>query len=251
MSFDETDLIERLHAVAEGFEMPPTPMADDVGRGRRRMRRNRVLVAGATAAVVAFIAVGGGLAAGTLGGSDRLSPIGEPTTPSPSPTMAQQSAEPSPGSDEFIENELRKILTQVPNWTISNNDPTDIRPCAGDWAKDDTGGGGGNVILRAENESPYVMVAVAGFPSRPHASDAAASLVENLASCTFTAWRTQPIARTGAVLASSADGVVWIQQKGAMVETLQAPTTDGPPPLDLQIEVAEWMVADMIHSQQD
>ena len=51
MSMNDSDLIERLHAVARGFQMPFTPPADDVSRGRRRVRRNRGLAA----------AVGGGL----------------------------------------------------------------------------------------------------------------------------------------------------------------------------------------------
>jgi hypothetical protein len=82
-----------------------------------------------------------------------------------------------------------------------------------------------------------------GFPTEAQASEAAARFVENLESCTATAWRTQPIAQTGAVLASSADAVAWIQRTGDTVDVLQAPTADGPPPLRVQVEVAEWMVA--------
>ena len=64
MSFDENDLIERLHAVADEFEMRAAPPADDMRRGRRRVRRNRGLVAGAAAAALAVVigtaaAVGG------------------------------------------------------------------------------------------------------------------------------------------------------------------------------------------------
>jgi hypothetical protein len=55
MTYDETDLVERLHAVASGFEMPPAPLADDVRRGRRRVRRNRTVVMGAAAAAMALI----------------------------------------------------------------------------------------------------------------------------------------------------------------------------------------------------
>ena len=67
MSSDETDLIERLHAVARGFEMPAAPPGDDVHRGRRRVRRTRALVAGAAAAVVVVVL---GVSA-ALGGQDR------------------------------------------------------------------------------------------------------------------------------------------------------------------------------------
>ena len=97
----------------------------------------------------------------------------------------------------------------------------------------------------------YLFAEVAGqtilgtiyFPSETHASDAAAKLIEDLESCTATAWATQPIAQTGAVLASSADAVAWIQHTGADVMVLLVPTTDGPPPAGIQVEVTEWMVA--------
>ena len=76
MSINDSDLIERLHAVAEGFEMPRTPPADDVSRGRRRVRRNRGLVAGAAAAAVAIVI---SLTA-TLAGQDRADtdPVEQP-----------------------------------------------------------------------------------------------------------------------------------------------------------------------------
>ena len=81
------------------------------------------------------------------------------------------------------------------------------------------------------------------FPSEARASQAAARLVENLESCTATAWRTHPIARTDAVLASYADAVTWIQQTGDHVDVLQVPTADGPPPPGVQVEVATLMAA--------
>ena len=80
MSFDETDLIERLQAVAEGFEMAPASLADDVRRGRRRVRRNRGLVMGAlVAAVVVIVGVATALRGGPDGGSDRLEPVETPS----------------------------------------------------------------------------------------------------------------------------------------------------------------------------
>ena len=57
MSSHENNLVERLHAVAEGFEMPAAPLADDVRRGRRRVRRTRGLVAGVAAAMVTVVLV--------------------------------------------------------------------------------------------------------------------------------------------------------------------------------------------------
>lgn len=55
MSIDDSDLIGRLHAVAEAFEMPPSTPTEDVWRGRRRVRRNRGLLAGAAVAAVAAV----------------------------------------------------------------------------------------------------------------------------------------------------------------------------------------------------
>jgi len=75
MSFDETDVIERLQAVADEFEMPRTALADDVRRGRRRVRRNRGLVAGGAAAAMAVV-LGVTAVTGQHGsGSDGLEPI--------------------------------------------------------------------------------------------------------------------------------------------------------------------------------
>lgn len=74
MSFDETDLIERLHAVAETFDMPPAAPADDIHRGRRRVRRNRGLAVSTAAAAVAIV-LG---AATTVGGADRRSEDQDP-----------------------------------------------------------------------------------------------------------------------------------------------------------------------------
>jgi len=68
---------------------------------------------------------------------------------------------------------------------------------------------------------------------------------------TATAWRAQPIARTGAVLASSTTGVAWIQQTGDHVDVLQVATTDGPPPVGVHVEVSEWMVAYRTWQEQD
>ena len=214
--------------------------------------RRKVGAAVAAVAAVAVIAAGSAVAAGTLGGSDQFSPIGEPTTPSP--TTVQESAEPSPTSHEALARELEPILAQAPNWAINHVRPDDYdkafeSSCSGD--ADELSllvrskGAERRTLFYAELSTrlSYTGVFDVGFSSEAHASDAAARLVENLESCTITAWRTEPIAQTGAVLASSADGVAWIQQKGANVGVLQVPTTDGPPPVGVQVEVAEWLVA--------
>jgi hypothetical protein len=200
------------------------PGASAAIKQAHRQRAKVAAAAVAAVAAVAFIAVGGGLAAGALDGSDRPSPIGEPTTPSP--TTALESDEPR---------DLGDIVLDVPGWTlateqVSVDDSAFTGTCAGDWGKSATGGGSaGGDFFR--------------FPTATQASDAADRLVENLESCATTAWRTQPIAETGTVLATSAHAVVWIQQNGDKVDVLQLDTADGPPPLDVQVEVAEWVAA--------
>ena len=59
------------------------------------------------------------------------------------------------------------------------------------------------------------------------------TLAENLTSCNKTAWRTRPIAQTGAILATSRGAVARIVQKDTFVRVYQVPTTDGPPPVDV------------------
>lgn len=54
MSSNDIDLSERLHAMAQAFEMPAGAPDDDVRRGRRRVRRNRGVVVAAAAGVVAL-----------------------------------------------------------------------------------------------------------------------------------------------------------------------------------------------------
>ena len=48
-------LEERLHALARGVSVPLVPTEDDVRRGRRRLFRMRVAMAGATTAAVAVV----------------------------------------------------------------------------------------------------------------------------------------------------------------------------------------------------
>ena len=239
---DLNQLLDTLVAdVSTGTRAPGAPAAI-----KQAHRRGRTIAATAAAAVAA-IAVGGGLAAGTLGGSGRISPVEEPEpASSESPVVVEEGPEASPGSDEFLRTELGETLTQVPDWAVTDIDPTILHPCGGDggdWTSGATGGSGGDIDMGTPGESTAVWADELGFPSAARASDAAALLVENLASCTAIAWQTQPIAETGAVLASSATGVIWIQQKGATVATLQVPTIDGPPPLDVQVQVADLIRA--------
>jgi hypothetical protein len=47
------------------------------------------------------------------------------------------------------------------------------------------------------------------------------------------------------VLASSVNGLMWIQQNGKELSTLTAVTNDGPPPLAIQIKIADLMASDL------
>ena len=209
-------------------------------RATRRGRRRVVMVA--TAGAVAFIAVGGGLSAGSLGSSDQLLWVGEPPVSSSESPPVQESAEPPDSLDAFG-TELDAILEQVPSWAITDDYPSGYDyafngRCSGNWGEGATGGGDGGVPGRSAAGMGHL-----GFLTVAQASDAAARFVENLTSCTATEWRTQPIPRTGAVLASSPGAVAWIQRTGDTVDVLQVRTNHGPPPFGVQVEVAEWMVA--------
>jgi Tol biopolymer transport system component len=81
MSSHETDVIERIHALAETFEMPPTPAADDVRRGRRRLHRNR----GIAASIAAVIVAAASATIVAVGGRDGTPQPAPPVPPSPPP----------------------------------------------------------------------------------------------------------------------------------------------------------------------
>ena len=212
----------------------------------KHARRRRAIVATVAVAVVAIVAVGGAVVAGDLGGRGQPSPIGVPTAPS-SESPAQQSGTP-PASLDALSAQLDALLEHVPGWAISSihgqafPDGYDYAfngPCAGRWGDRARGGSDGGI------GGPATRAGIGHhrFASSAQASHAVAAFVHNLASCTRTAWRTQPIDRPGAVLASSPDAVTWIQQTGADVWVLQVPTNDGPPPVGVQVQVAEWMVS--------
>ena len=214
----------------------PAPDFGELRHRATRRGRRRIAVVAAAAAVV-LVAVSGAVATGTLRSSDQPAPIGEPTTPSP--TTVRESTEPTPTTVWGLSAQLDAMVAGVPGWSLADNYPIDHDyafngPCSGDWggAKSASDGGIGPAGIGTHR-----------YPSKERASDAAARFVGALESCTATAWRTQPIAQTGAVLASSADAVAWIQQTRDRVRVLQMPTTDGPPPPEVQVEVAEWMVA--------
>lgn len=205
----------------------------------KQANRRRVKVA-AAAGVVAVVAVGGGLAAGNLGGSDEAVPIVQPTT-TPSTTQHESNGTTDPPGSLYTQmSQLEEILTTVPGWDVDEERdyPADYDyafngPCSRgieDWGAGAQSGADGGIGML-------------GFATKPQAEEAAATLVDNLKSCTTTVWRTQPISRTGAVLAYSADAVTWIRQVEESVYVVQRRSTDGPPPLDVQVEVVAWVDA--------
>lgn len=203
----------------------------------RQAKRRQTTAAAAAALVV--VAVAGGLATLTAGDGDRVSLIDEPAAPSTASPTAQESVAGRALSAESFRNRVGQTLSGVPGWAVSDSDPTMLDPCGGRWASTGGGGSGGNFDIPGTDARRQVWSESIGFPSDAQAADAVAALAGNLASCTTLAWRIQPIAQTGALLASSPLGVVWIRQQGAAVATLQAPTADGPPPLSVQVGIAE------------
>jgi hypothetical protein len=205
-------------------------------RAVRRGRRRVALVV--TTSLVALGAASGVLATGTLRGSEEPAPVGEPTTPSP--TTVEESIAPAPTTLGSLADRLDVLLAQAPGWSVTNTLPADYDyafngPCSGDWRTDSMSGGDGGIGGAAG-------IGGAGFASKARASAAVNRFVDQLESCAVTDWQTRPIAQTGAVLAVSPNGVAWIQQLGRDVRVLQVPTTDGPPPEEIQAQVAEWIV---------
>ena len=179
-------------------------------RATRRGRRRIAMAAAATAAVriAGIVAVADG---DTSGAATSLRRSGNPRRPRPVATV-RESAEPTPTTVWGLSAQLDAIVAQVPGWSIADTLPPTTThdyafngPCSGRLGK-------GAEIGQLTGASARPASARMRFPSEARASDAAARFVENLESCTATAWRTQPIAQTGAVLASSADAVAWIQQ---------------------------------------
>ncbi|MEA2432742.1 MAG: hypothetical protein QOG54_199 [Actinomycetota bacterium] len=203
------------------------------------MLRRMVTVAGvATLAVLAVVFVRADVFEGDLFEGQRQQVGGSPTA-SPEP--------PAELGDAAIGERyrtLRKTLTSVPGWAIDADNVDDaalLRRCGGDYL-DGAGGAGHNLGLSVNpGDPPPVAVGteLEGFNSPAQASDAVDRLIGNLTSCKAESWGSHPIGQTGAELAFSDAGVVWIHQRGTSVATLEVATTDGPPPLAVQVEVAD------------
>jgi hypothetical protein len=76
---NEQDLLSRLVDYHDHIAAPPVPVTEDLHRGRRRVRRNRGLLAGGVALGIASVVVGASLFTGDRS-ADRPQPVG----PSPS-----------------------------------------------------------------------------------------------------------------------------------------------------------------------
>lgn len=213
-----------------------------------RRRRKVVAVVGGVAAV-AVIAAGSALAAGILGGSERRSSLAAPPTAAPEPPAGQEVA--AAAIERY--QALHKTLTTVPGWaitdealsgplTVPDRSLTVLNRCGGAWTDGRGGVGSGNYLgLFIPPGGLPVQWDERNFGIPAGAPEAMDRLIGNLASCTAESWRTQPIGQTGAVLAFTEAGVVWILHKNAHVSMLHVPTTDGPPPLAVQVEVADQM----------
>ena len=235
----DQDVITRLVELHDHIHAPATPVGEDALRGERLVRRRRtVSVAAVAAAVVLTVGLG---QTSLLDGSSELQPAPAPSSPAPS-----DSVEPLRIAGDPFATEFNKIVAQVPDWSIADiQEMFTNKPCAGNWSSAAQGGSGGNFDVRINGVPGQVWHDVRGFPSAAQASAAVDRLVKNLASCKEVAWQTQSIAQTGAVLASSAQGLMWIQQNGKGLSTLNAVTNDGPPPLATQAKVADLMLADL------
>jgi len=97
----ERRLEERLRDLAGGLMPPVVPPADDVRRGRRRLRRVRVAMAGATSAAVVVVVGLAGLTTGNptateIAPASRLPSV--PQTPAASPSAPAESGVAGPAS---------------------------------------------------------------------------------------------------------------------------------------------------------
>jgi hypothetical protein len=86
-------LEEKLHALARGVSVPLVPTEDDVRRGRRRLFRMRVAMAGATTAALAVVL---GVTSLTAGDPKATEP--PPVTQPPSTVTSTPNSSPSAGS---------------------------------------------------------------------------------------------------------------------------------------------------------
>ena len=234
----DQDVITRLVELHDHIHPPDAPAGEDALRGERLVRRRRTVSIAAVAA--AAVLTVGFVQASLPDGSSELQPAPAPSSPASSDPVEPLRIDGDPFATEF-----NTIVAQVPGWSIADTQEIfTTESCAGDWSSG-AGFGGGNFDVRTNGEPGQVWHDVMGFPSAAQASAAVDRLVRNLASCKEVAWQTQAIAQTGAVLASSPQGLMWIQQSGKELSTLHAVTDDGPPPPAIQVKIADLMASDL------
>jgi hypothetical protein len=236
----DQDVITRLVELHDHIQTPATPAGEDALRGERLLRRRRTVsvAAGAAAAVLAV-----GIAQAALPADH-----GDPQPADiPSQPALSETVEAPPDADVIVKRVRRThgfvphIVMEVPGWSLVDGEQFLHFECAFNWAvPGEVSGNSGGIDVTVNGERGQVSATTTVFSSTSEASRGVNRLVEDLTSC-VVAWQVQPIAETDAVLASSAEGLIWIQQSGTEVSTLQARTVDGPPPLDVQVEIAEFM----------
>lgn len=247
----DQDIISRVTEFHDQIQAPATPAGEDARRGQRLLRRRRSLsvAAGVAAAVLAVGVAQASLPADSLSNDQGdVQPADVPSHPTPSETIeASPDGGASPDADVVVERVRRKygfvphIVMDVPGWSLVDGQETLTNECAYGWSAGAAGGGNfGHIAVTVNGERGWVEVSTAFFSSPSEASQRVAGLVDDLTSCA-EAWQVQPIDETDVVVASSADGLIWIQPSGKEVRILQALTVDGPPPLNVQVEIAEYM----------
>ena len=204
-----------------------------------RARRRRASLAMGVAAVVA---IGGALVGSTLVRSGQSAPIGDTTTPPPPsvPSVVVPRVEGRPGSRE----ELDGILARSPGWgsppaMMPGYDYVPRTECS-TWAFSAISTSIREIEMTGERH--FVGIGEFRFSSRTQAAASMAELVDDLGSCPHASWQTQPIAATGAVLASGPWASAWILQDGATVVVLNAAMLAGPATPDVQTRVLRWIV---------
>lgn len=94
MTHFDDDLAMGLATLVDQIPLPPTTPDDDLRRGRKRLRRNRVLSASGLAAAAALVIGASLLVTGTLRADGPVPPV---DTPTPTPTTSTTTvAEPGP-----------------------------------------------------------------------------------------------------------------------------------------------------------
>lgn len=236
----DQDVIARLLELHDHIQAPATPVGEDALRGKQLARRRRVISAAAVAAGV--VLTGGVLQKSPPSDSSELQPAPAPSSTAPSSVAPSDSVEPLRIKGDAFATKFNKIVAQVPDWFIADDQQMfTLEPCAGDWSSTAMGSRGGNFDVRVNGQSGQVMHIRMGFASTAQASAAVDRFVRNLESCDEVAWHTQPIDQTGGLLASSAYGLVWVQQNSKELSTIDAVTDAGPPPPAVVTAIGELM----------